>query len=75
MTNLQPNFHFHTDVILKALDVIEEYVNISSISEKYLSKEAPEAIIEARNSMRALSLLFQNQITMFSEDENIRKSA
>jgi hypothetical protein len=38
MANSEPNLRFHAEIILKALNVIEEYVSVSNVDDEYLRK-------------------------------------
>ena len=53
-----PNWQFHYEVISRALDIIEEASALDSFasSDKFLSKEIPHAILEARQSLAFLKL-------------------
>ena len=55
MANSEPNLRVHAEIILKALNVIEEYVSVSNVDDEYLRKEMPEALTEAKSSLRVLS--------------------
>lgn len=75
MANSEPTLLFHAEVISKALEVIETYSKASSTEDEYLRAEVPEAINEAKVSIRELTKSFRKNSAPSGPSHHLLKSA